>query len=80
MGLTAYATPCNTKDTGQTKGKTMTTFTKIENGEYKSSNGLWITFNEFNYGYPVWVVTQKGIELFHTKTLQAAKAKVRMYE
>jgi hypothetical protein len=52
------------------------TFTKIENGEYKSSNGLWISFNEFNYGHSVWIVSSKGQELFHTKSLKDAKEKI----
>ena len=56
------------------------TFTKVENGEYKSSNGLWITFNEFNYGHSVWIVSLKGQELFHTDTLSAAKAKINQME
>jgi hypothetical protein len=56
------------------------TFTKIENGEYKSSNGYWISFNEYNYGQSVWVVSLKGQELFHTKTLSAAKAKIAQME
>jgi hypothetical protein len=52
------------------------TFTKVENGEYKSSNGLWISFNEFNYGKSVWIVSLKGQELFHTNSLKDAKAKI----
>jgi hypothetical protein len=56
------------------------TFTKVENGEYKSSNGLWISFNEFNYGYPVWIVSLKGQELFHTNTVSDAKAKINQME
>jgi hypothetical protein len=51
-------------------------FTKIENGEYKASNGLWILLNEFDYGYPVWIVARNGRELFHTNTLSGAKAKI----
>ena len=51
-------------------------FTKVENGEYKTSNGLWILLNEFDYGYPVWIVTRKGTELFHTDTLSEAKTKI----
>lgn len=53
-----------------------TTFSKIENGEYKSSNGFWISFNEFNYGHAVWIVSRKGKELFHTPSLKDAKAKI----
>ena len=52
------------------------TFIKVENGEYKSSNGLWISFNEFNYGHSVWIVSLKGQELFHTTSLKDAKAKI----
>lgn len=52
------------------------TFTKVEEGEYKVSNGFWISKNEFNYGYPVWIVSFKGEELFHTNTLSGAKAKI----
>ncbi len=51
-------------------------FTKIENGEYKGSNGFWISFNEFNYGNPVWIVSQFGDELFHANSLASAKAKL----
>ena len=51
-------------------------FTKIENGEYKGSNGFWILHNQFDYGYPVWIVTHNGKELFHTNTLKDAKSKI----
>jgi hypothetical protein len=52
------------------------TFIKVESGEYKSSNGFWISFNQFNYGHSVWIVSVKGQELFHTKSLKDAKEKI----
>lgn len=51
-------------------------FTKIEDGEYKGSQGIWISYNEFNYGYKCWIVTRFGDELFHANSLSSAKKKI----
>jgi hypothetical protein len=54
-------------------------FTKIENGEYKGEHGFWILYNQFNYGYPVWIVARYGTEIFHANTLSNAKARITNY-